>query len=344
MRSDSTLAQRRRFLKAVPALASVLVIPPVLAANDVLQDSRFLMGTRVDLTLQGKEGQLPIAAAAAWEEMTRLERMMSRFHPTSVVSAINLMAGIRPVPVPAEMMQVLKMANAVSLASGGAFDATVGAYKDWDFNPAHPVLPEPQQLAEQVHLVDFRQLIIDPARQTAMLTRRGMRLDLGGVAKLPILQAGMLAIRQAGIDHAMLNGGGDVIVNGNLHGKPWRIGLRDPRAPDRLLGLVNLEHGIVAASGDYERCFTVAGQRYHHVLNPRTGYPSRGPHGLALVADSLAAINGLGAAIMVAGLVQGRQLIQQRSGVDAMIVDADASVWWSPGMRERLIQIDNRNA
>jgi len=328
--------QRRRLLQAIPAIASVLVIAPVQASSDVLQLSRTLMGTRTDLTLHGRPQDLPRAAELAWQEMARLEQMMSRFRSSSVVSALNLFAGIRPVAVPEEMMQVLKMAQAVSAVSNGAFDVTVGAYKDWNFDPAHPLLPAPQQLAQQVPLVNYRDLILDRKNGTAFLARRGMRIDLGGIAKLPILKAGMQVLHNAGVENAMINGGGDVMLSGALHGRPWRIGLRDPRAPDSLLGVVALNRGIVAASGDYERCFTCDGRKYHHILNPRNGYPSKGPHGLALVSDSLDDVNGLGAAIMVAGLQAGRQYLAHRAGVDAMIVDTNGAVWLSQGMQQRL--------
>jgi thiamine biosynthesis lipoprotein len=163
-----------------------------------------------------------------------------------------------------------------------------------------------------------------------------MRLDLGGIAKLPVLQAGMQALQQHGIASAMINGGGDVLVHGGNAGAPWRIGVRDPRDPGQLLGTIALHDGVVAASGDYERCFESAGVRMHHILNPRTGYPSTGPHGVVLVARDTAAVNGWGAATMVAGLAFGRERIAALPGVEGLVVDADRSVWTSPGMAQRL--------
>ncbi len=333
--------QRRHILKALPllgtALASVLVIPPVQAYSDTLQVSRTLMGTRVDLSLQGGSHQARLAAAqAAWIEMTRLEQMMSRYTGTSVVNAVNLLAGISPVVVPTEMMQVLRAAKTMAAISNGAFDVTVGSLKDWDFDPSHPAIPGKRELASQLPLVNHHDLVLDDKLDTAFLRRRGMRLDLGGIAKLPILQAGMRAIMANGIDNIMINGGGDVMVHGSLHGTPWRIGLRDPRVPDQLQGTISLHQGIVAASGDYERCFIVDGHKYHHILDPKTGYPSQGLHGLALVSSDLSKVNGLGAAIMVEGLSRGKGYLKKLPGVDAMMVDAGGEVWLSNGMRQRL--------
>lgn len=296
------------------------------------------MGTRVDLTLQGNDSATLVAAAeSAFTEMTRLADMMSRYRVTSALSAINLMAGLQPVSVPPELLRVLLMAYQVAQASGGAFDATVGSLRDWDFSPEHPSIPSAQQIAAQLQLVDQKAgLVINEPAGTVYLTQRGMQLDLGGIAKLPILQAGLRQLQSRGVTNAMINGGGDVLVRGQLNGRPWRVGLRDPRQPSQLLGVVSLTQGFVAASGDYERFFMYQGQRFHHILNPKTGYPTHGPHGVTLISEQLDLINGVGAALMVAGAAVGRTRIARTPGLDALIVDADRSLWLSPGMAQRL--------
>jgi thiamine biosynthesis lipoprotein len=336
--SDPIQHRRRRLVLALPLVACGLVVAPVQAKAGVHQSSQALMGTRVDLTLQDDDTvSLRAAAEAAFAEMTRLADMMSRYRSTSVLSAINLMAGLRPVPVPPELLQVLLMARQAAQASGGQFDATVGSLRDWNFDPKHPVIPSARQIAAQLNLVDQEDgLVIDERAGTAYLAKRGMRLDLGGIAKLPILQAGMRQLQRRGVSNAMINGGGDVLVTGQLNGRAWRIGLRDPRQPEKLLGTVSLNQGFVAASGDYERFVMQQGKRLHHILNPRTGYPTHGPHGVTLISDQLEVINGLGTAIMVAGAEAGRVRVTRTSGLDALIVDADSSVWLSPGMALRL--------
>lgn len=329
---------RRRFVMTLPLLACGLVVAPVAAKAGIHQSAQALMGTRVDLTLQGDDTlALPGAAQAAFAEMTRLTDMMNRYRSTSVVNAINLSAGLQPVAVPPELFSVLQMARQAGKASGGRFDVTVGSLKDWDFNPSHPSIPTAQQIAAQLSLVDQeRGLVLNERASTAYLTQRGMRLDLGGIAKLPILQAGMQQLQRMGVRNAMINGGGDVMVMGQLNGRAWRIGVRDPRQPEKLLGVVSLNQGFVAASGDYERFVMHRGKRLHHILDPRTGYPTQGPHGVVLISDQLELVNGLGAAIMVAGAQAGRARVARSPGLDALIVDADGSLWRSPGMALRL--------
>ncbi len=301
------------------------------------RDSRPLMGTVVEMTLEGTDAErLKQAMDEAYREMSRLSDMMNHYDPNSVVSAINNAAGKQPVAAPPELMQVLKMARAVSERSHGAFDITVGSIKGWRFNPEHPEMPTPAQITAQLPKVNYRDVILDESAGTVYLKQPGMRIDLGGIAKLYILDAGMKLLEKLGVEHAMLNGGGDVVVNGTTHGRPWRIGIRDPRAPEKLLAVIELTRGLVASSGDYERYFIRHGQRYHHILDPRTGYPTRGPHGVTLVADELEQVNGLGAAIMVLGAAAGRALIEQTPGLDGLIVDRDGGLWVSPGLEKRL--------
>lgn len=341
MRSPSTpllKIGRRQVAFALPLLACGLAVASVQPSADVHQSSRTLMGTRVDLTLQGADPSvLSFAAEAAFAEMARLADMMSRYNSTSALNAVNLAAGLQAVPVPPELMQVLQMARQAAQASAGRFDATVGSLKDWDFSADHPTIPTAQQIAAQLSLVDQKHgLVLDTQAGTAYLTKRGMRLDLGGIAKLPILQAGMRQLQRLGVSNAMVNGGGDVLVAGQLHGRPWRIGLRDPRQPAKLLGAVALNEGFVAASGDYERFVMQGSKRLHHILDPKTGYPTQGPHGVVLISTQLDAINGLGAAIMVAGAKAGRARVQHIPGLDTLIADADNSLWLSSGMAQRL--------
>ncbi len=292
------------------------------------------MGTVVGITAEGGDRKRLVAATdAAYREMERLSDMMNHYNPASVVSAINDAAGRRPVATPPELMEVLIMARRLSDRTAGAFDITVGSLRDWRFRADDPRLPSPALIRAQLPNVDYRQLRLDRQAQTAFLTRRGMRIDLGGIAKLYILHAGTVVLRAQGVDSAVIDGGGDLAVMGRPKHKPWRIGIRDPRAPDRLLGVVALREGYVVSSGDYERYFMHNGRRYHHILDPHTGYPTEGPRGVTLVAGDLETVNGLSAAIMVVGMEKGRRLIREAPGLEGIIVGRDGEVWLSAGMR-----------
>ena len=144
----------------------------------------------------------------------------------------------------------------------------------------------------------------------------------------------MKTLQRHGVEHALINGGGDVLIAGQLHGRAWRVGLRDPHAPERMLGMLELQgQAIVASSGDYERFFMARGERQHHILNPATGRPTHGPRGVSLLARDAASVNGLGTAIMVMGSAGAATLLQHRPEVQAALVaERDHSVWQTPGM------------
>ncbi|HSW52521.1 MAG TPA: FAD:protein FMN transferase [Sulfuricaulis sp.] len=304
-------------------------------AGTPYQEARPLMGTLVGVTVEGGPADVREKVDAAWREMARLSDLMNHYNPDSVVSEINRQAGQQPVKVPPELMEVLVMARRVSGRTGGAFDITVGAFKGWRFNPENPAMPSPQELAAALPLVDYRNVILDEKNRTVLLKRPGMRIDLGGIAKLYILNAGMQVLQRHGIGQAMLNGGGDVVVTGTHAGRPWRIGIRHPRRPGELLATVELKRGWVVTSGDYERYFIRDGRRYHHILDPRTGFPAAGPQQVTLVGEELSNLNGFSSAIMVLGTEKGRELLGRLAGVEALIVEPDGRVWLTPGSEAR---------
>lgn len=340
-RLTSAVDPGRRRLMAAAALGACVTAWPVGAAagrtSVRLRESQALMGTRVDISVEGNDGQaLKVAVAAAFERMAALESVMSHYSPTSRVAAINLMGGVAPVAIEPELMRVLVMARQLSRRTEGAFDVTVGSVGRWHFDPRDPQMPAPGYIAAHLRDVDWRNLVLDEHAGTAYLTRRGMRLDLGGIAKLYILQAGLDVLRGNGVSQALINGGGDVVATTSDHGRPWRVGIRDPRQPERLLGSIELRQGFVASSGDYERFFERGGRRYHHVIDPRTGYPTQGPHGVTLVGRDLQGVNGVGAAAMVLPARLGRELVQDAQGVQALIAARDGDLWMTDGMRRAM--------
>jgi thiamine biosynthesis lipoprotein len=315
-------------MRAVGLLVLLIIIPAVEAAR--VRDARPLMGTAVELIAEGPdESMLRAASEAAFRDMQRLAQMMNHYDSSSVVSKINAAAGARPIPVPPELAEVLEQARRVSQRTAGAFDVTIGGLSGWRFRPGEERVPSQSEIAAQLPKVDYRKLQSD--RTTAFLKEKGMRMDLGGIAKLYILEAGRRVLEARGVTRALINGGGDVVAHSD--GTPWRVGVRDARSPERLLGVVTLVRGCVATSGDYERFFIREGRRYHHILDPRTGYPAEGAHGVTLVGPGAEAVNGLGPAIMVLGRAAGEKLIADAPGVEGVIVGRDGEVWMSHGLR-----------
>ncbi len=296
LRARKALTSINTYTGRVRLACLIFLILSSAAQAARIQDARPLMGTAVEVIAEGaEEPALRAAAEGAFREMQRLADIMSHYDPASVVSAINDAAGVRWVPVPPELAEVLAQARRVSERTGGAFDVTVAGRP-----------------------IDYRKLRLDGRR--AFLAERGMRIDLGGIAKLYILEAGRRVLEARGAPRALVNGGGDVVAHSD--DAPWRVGVRDPRARGQLVGVVELKRGAVASSGDYERP--------HHVLDPRTGRPAVGVRGVTLVGPA-EAVNGLGPAIMVLGAEAGKSLVLSGK-LEALIVDARGALWSSPGL------------
>ena len=336
--ASSHLLSRRRVALAIPLLGSALWAATAKASTPVLRTQRPVVGTAVDIVVEGADAQqLRSATEHAFARMRELEALLSKYDPQSPVSRVSAAAGKHPVAVPPAVMAVLREAQRIHAVTDGAFDVTVGGLKAWHFGEGVQQMPQAEEVARQLSLVGAQDLVLDTNAGTAFLRRRGMALDLGGIAKLPILEAGMRVLQEHGIDNAMVNGGGDVLVRGQIQGRAWRVGLRDPRTPSQLLGAVSLQgSAVVASSGDYERYFLHQGQRQHHVLNPRTGWPTTGVHGVSLIASSVAQVNGLGASIMVMGADAGKALAHKQGNLAVLFAQSNGQVWKSPAMARQL--------
>ncbi len=224
------------------------------------------------------------ALQAAQAEVLRIEAKYSRYRDDSVISRINASAGSgRRVEVDAETAALLDYAAAAHAQSDGLFDITSGVLRRaWDFKAAR--LPQQAQLDALLPLVGWSQL--QWQRPRLQLPRAGMELDFGGFGKEYAADRAAAMLLAAGIRHGLVELGGDIrVVGPHPDGAPWRIGVRHPRQPEQPIATLELHHGAIASSGDYERFFEYAGTRYCHILDPRSGWPVQGFAGVSVLAE-----------------------------------------------------------
>ena len=254
--------------------------PYIARADDDLGFEFVAMASPCEIRLVG----IPVTDAQrladqAINEVRRIETKYSRYRSDSVISRINAAAGQvdSAVAVDSETAQLLDFATKLFESSGGLFDCTSGVLRRaWDFKAQTPRLPDAAMLSKLLPLVGWRHVAWDGERITLM--REGMELDFGGFGKEYAVDRATTLLETAGVKHGLVNLGGDVRVLGpRLDGSAWRIGIRDPRAPehdeDRCFASIAVSHGAIATSGDYERFIEVNGRRYCHILNPQTGWP-----------------------------------------------------------------------
>ncbi len=241
------------------------------------------MGSPCELRLYGPPGRVARAAESALREVRRLEAKYSRFRDDSLTAAIHASAGTGSgIEVDPETASLLDYAAAAWRESGGRFDITSGVLRRaWDWKSGR--LPAAGQIAALLPLIGFDKLRWE--RPRLWLPRAGMELDFGGFVKEYAADRAAGCCREAGVARGLVDLGGDLAAIGpHPDGSAWRVGVRDPRRPERALAQVELRSGAIASSGDYERGMWVDGVRYSHILDPRTGWPARGPAAVSVVA------------------------------------------------------------
>lgn len=265
------------------------------AAADVFQFEAMACACVLHLASDGDAPTRPqraAAARAAVAEVRRIEMKYSRYRADSVVSRINSAAGsAEPAAVDTETAQLLAYADRLFRLSEGLFDISSGVLRQaWNFK--QPRLPDRAHLDALLSLVDWRQVEWDGER--VRLPRAGMQVDFGGFGKEYAADRVAALLLDRGVLHGHVNLGGDIRVLGpRPDGGPWQLGVQHPRQPQIVLAELPLSHGALATSGDYERYFELDGQRYCHVLNPRTGYPVRHWQSVSVAAPLCSAAGAL---------------------------------------------------
>ena len=240
---------------------------------------KYLMGTTVETTARTTDVNLcKQAFISEYTEMQRIENLLSCEKDSSEISAINRASGLYPVKVSEETLEMLKRAKAYCKKYNGVFDVTIGPLSDlWGFSSDKEiVLPKDKTIKSLDKLVNYKYLEINEKDTTVFLKKKGMSIDLGGIAKGYAIDRGSEVLKKWGITNFILNAGGDIYVSGTKDKETlWKVGIKHPRKTNDLVAEFNLKDYAVATSGDYERFKIINGIRYHHILNPATGYPGR---------------------------------------------------------------------
>jgi FAD:protein FMN transferase len=292
-----------------------------------------IMGTAISVELwcdDAEAGESAIDAVMA--EMHRIDQLMSPYKPVSELSIINRDAAHRPVPICAEMFELIARSIRFSELSDGAFDITyASAGHLYDYRER--IKPSDAALARAVGAIGWKNLLLDRAQRTIRFARDGVRIDLGGFAKGHAVDHGAAILARLGIRHAIVTAGGDSHVLGDKRGRPWTIAIRDPRNADAVVAVLPLEDVAISTSGDYERFFEADGVRHHHIIDPATGRSPAAIHSVTILAADGLTAEALSKSLFVLGLERGMVLIESQPGVDAIVVDAQGRLHYSTGLQ-----------
>jgi thiamine biosynthesis lipoprotein len=252
------------------------------------------------------------------------------------LSEVNRSAGIAPVAIPHDLFDLLTTARGVSERTGGAFDVTWAAlWGVWRFD-ANATLPDPAVIDERRKLIDWRDLVLDSSATTAFLKRKGMVVGLGGIGKGYALAVAANELKKRNFQNFLLYGGGQVYAGGTKHGAPWTVGVQDPRGePGQTLAKLELRDASTSTSGDYEHYFIKDGVRYHHIIDPKTGYPTRGIASATVLSSDATLADAYSTAAVVLGDDKALALAQ-REHFDLLLIDDAGKLTMTDGLRARL--------
>jgi len=292
--------------------------------------STVLMGTATRVTVVATDREEATAAAdAVLAEMARLESVLSAYRPDSAVSRLNAI-GRLPDPDPA-LVDVLSLGARVSALGDGAFDLTVQALLDLYEKPQGASVPSPAAVEAARALVDYRAVRIE--QRAVALARPAMRITVDGIATGYILDRGVDVFRTRGFSNVLVDVGGDIVARGErAPGRPWRIGLRNPRPGTTLLGSFLVRDGAVATSGDYLHSFTDDYTR-HHIVDPRTGSSPPELASATVIAPDAATADALSTLTLVLGARRSRELLEALPGCEGCFVGKDGKLTRTAGFR-----------
>ena len=218
--------------------------------------------------------------------------------------------------------------------TGGAFDITYASAGHL-YNYRRKIKPSAEALVEALPTIDYRYVILNKSDTSIAFRHDGVRVDLGGIAKGHAVDRAIGLLQARGIKQAIVSAGGDSRIVGDRHGRPWMVGVRDPRREKEMAAILPLSDTAVSTSGDYERYFELDGVRYHHIISPASGRPATGVRSVTVVGQDSTTMDALSTSVFVLGVQKGLSLVESLTDVEAVIIDDAGRMHYSSGLLRR---------
>lgn len=315
-------------------LATLFLLLPLVVRAEWVGDARPMMGTEVSVYLWSDDtmaGQ--VALESVFQEAGRIDRLMSTYKYESEISKINREAAGKPFVADEELYRLISRSLEISLLTDGAFDITyesVGQH----YNFREHQRPDDATVKSELEKIDFRYIQLDDATRTVRFAREGVRINLGGIAKGHVVEQGIRILRTKGIENAIVTAGGDSRLLGDRRGRPWMVGIRDPRKDGEVAISVPLQDEAISTSGDYERYFDEDGIRYHHIIHPGSGTPASGVHSATVFGPDAVTTDALSTSVFVMGVDKGLRMIASLADYESIVIDAKGQVFFSDGLQQ----------
>jgi len=289
-----------------------------------------LMGNRFEISVVAED---PVWAneciANAVKEIQRIEKLFTTFSEFSQTNLINRNAGIGPVKVDKEVVDLIKRSKKISDVTQGAFDITYGSIDKrlWNFDQTMTSLPDLQTAKQLVRLINYHHVILDEKNCTVFLKEKGMRIGFGGIGKGYAAEKAKSLLQLKGVKSGIVNAAGDLTAWGyQPNGKPWTIGIADPNASRHAFSFLEITDTSVATSGNYEKFVTIGGKKYSHTIDPKTGLPVAGIKSVTIICLNAEIADAMATPVMIMGIKVGLDMINQIKGIASIIIDDNDTI------------------
>ncbi|MDX6191985.1 FAD:protein FMN transferase [Flavobacterium sp. Fl-318] len=268
----------------------------------------------------------------AIEEIRRIEKLLTTYKNDSQTNLINENAGTRPVKVDLEVFNLIERCIGISKITQGAFDISYGSIDKslWNFDKTMTQLPDAETALKMVHLIDYRNIILDKENSTVLLREKGMRIGFGGIGKGYAAEMAKQVLLNHYVESGIINASGDLSAWGlQPDGRKWTIGVADPDAPNAAFSYMEISNKAVATSGNYEKFVTINGKKYSHTIDPKTGLPITGIKSVTIISSNAEFADAMATPIAVMGIKAGLFLIDQIADLYCIIIDDNNKIYTS---------------
>jgi len=294
-----------------------------------------LMGTTFSISVVAPTEDIGyINIDEAVSEIKRIEAMISSWDPNSETSLINSNAGIRPVRVSLELFQLIERAKKISEITDGAFDISYASMDNiWKFDGTIDKLPSKAAIEQSIAKIGHQKILLNNKEQTVFLEEEGMRIGFGAIGKGFAADKAKELLISKGVKGGIVNASGDLTTWGTREtGEKWMVGITNPEKTDEIFSWLPIVESSVATSGNYEKYLIFKGQKYSHIIDPRTGYPTKGVKSVSIFAKQAELCDALATAVFILGKDSGIHLINQLDGVEVVLVDDEKKIHKSSGI------------
>ena len=336
------MSKFKKYTKALLCLSLIFILTGCTKkaeeqqqTQEPIKRSEMLMGTVISVTLYDSTDETILDKV--FDKVKELESIFSINESGTEVDKINDNAGIEPVKVSDDTIAVVKEGLHYSELSHGKFDITIGPLvKLWNI-PDAIVIPTQEEIEAVIPLTNYKDVVIDENNKTVYLTKPGMMLDLGGIAKGYTADVISQMLTDEGVKSAIIDLGGNIFAHGEkISGDSWKIGVQNPFSTrGDIVGAIPVKNKSIVTSGIYERYIEVDGVKYHHILNPETGYPyENNIAGITIISDKSSTGDALSTSVFALGIEEGIKFVEGLDGVDAIFVTKDNEIYLTSGMKD----------